>query len=205
MTPAELIALKKEAEAMNIAIANAEKQILADMLDAGTEQIKAGGGSITLQYRSSKAREKSPEELAIAEAITQETMEMANNNISKLYQLQKQAYMLQMQAAALVVSPWTFELKAKLVAAEKARKENRQAKPVLVFDLPQPSPEELCSAEDYAELTALASNAKPKKFTKYATLLWLKANKHMAGEELIAAFKQRLVEHEKYWSKNSAN
>ncbi len=201
MTPAELIALKKEAEAMNIAIANAEKQILADMLDAGTEQIKAGGGSITLQYRSSKAREKSPEELAIAEAITQETMEMANNNISKLYQLQKQAYMLQMQAAALVVSPWTFELKAKLVAAEKARKENRQAKPVLVFDLPQPSPEELCSEEQYNEFLAKAAACKPKKMTKLCLLNFLKANRHLAGDELSAAFDKRLQEHTDYWTK----
>lgn len=201
MTPAELIALKKEAEAMNIAIANAEKQILADMLDAGTEQIKAGGGSITLQYRSSKARELSEAELELKQAIADESLEMAQANAKEIYGLQKQAYIATMKAEALLKSPWTDELKAKLVQAELARKASRQAKPVLVFDLPQPSPEELCSAEQYNAYLAKAAVCQPKRMTKLCVYNFLKANSNLIGAELDDAFEERLNEHREYWAK----
>lgn len=201
MTPAELIELKKQAESINLAIAAAEKQLLEGMLEEGTEQIKAAGGSITLQYRASKPREKSLEELALLEAIEQETAEMSSNNADLLYSLQRQAYMLQMQAQALTASPWANQLKAKLVKAEQDRKASKQAKPVLVFELPQPSPLEFCTEQQYNEFLAKATACKPKKMTKLCLLNWLKANSHLKGEALDKSFEKRLADHIAYWSK----
>lgn len=201
LTPAELIELKQKQEELNLAISKAEKELLESMLKDGTEQLKAGGGSITLQYRTSKAREKSEAELAIAQAIAEEQQEMASNNAAKIYSLQRQAYLATMEAEALLQTPWTVKLKQQLVEAELARKAEKQAKPFLAFQLPQPELNELASAEDLLEIQAMAANAKPKRFTKYATLLWLKANKHLEGAELISEFRKRMDEHEQYWAK----
>lgn len=200
ITPAELIELKQKQEQISLAIAKAEKDLLISMLEDGTEQLKAGGGSITLQYRASKAREKSETELAIAQAIVEEQQEMASNNAAKIYALQRQAYLATMEAEALLQTPWSIQLKQKLMEAELARKAQKQSKPFLSFELPQPSPEDLCTAEQYNSYLAKAANCLPKRMTKLCLLNFLKANKHLQGDELDKAFEERLQEHSSYWS-----